>query len=205
MGTLLCRCKDNMSVATPLRLLSVHRSLLGLPKAISSRFVSSEAALTSQSHKRFPVTLIPGDGVGPELSECVQTVFKHAGVPVDFDVHYLSEVSFGQSEPLEDVVAAVRRTGICLKGHFSVPEHSRSGERESMSMQFKKELDLFGNVAVIKSRPGIRARHQNVDMVIVREQIEGEFSSLEHESVPGVIPGEQFSPEVVCYGAGAGH
>ena len=103
-----------------------------------------------------------------------QTVFKHAGVPVDFDVHYLSEVSFGQSEPLEDVVAAVRKTGICLKGHFSVPEHSRSGERESMSMQFKKELDLFGNVAVIKSRPGIRARHQNVDMVIVREQIEGE-------------------------------
>merc|ERR1711884_742218 len=56
-----------------------------------------------------------------------------------------------------------------------------------MSMQFKKELDLFGNVAVIKSRPGIRARHQNVDMVIVREQIEGEFSSLEHESVPGVV------------------
>ena len=50
-----------------------------------------------------------------------QTVFKHAGVPVDFDVHYLSEVSFGQSEPLEDVVAAVRKTGICLKGHFSVP------------------------------------------------------------------------------------
>jgi len=176
-----------MSVATPLRLLSVQRSLLGLPKAISSRFVSSEAAVTSQSHKRFPVTLIPGDGVGPELSECVQTVFKHAGVPVDFDVHYLSEVSFGQSEPLEDVVAAVRKTGICLKGHFSVPEHSRSGERESMSMQFKKELDLFGNVAVIKSRPGIRARHQNVDMVIVREQIEGEFSSLEHESVPGVV------------------
>ena len=43
-----------------------------------------------------------------------------------------------------------------------------------MSMQFKKELDLFGNVAVIKSRPGIRARHQNVDMVIVRGQIEGE-------------------------------
>ena len=46
-----------------------------------------------------------------------------------------------------------------------------------MSMQFKKELDLFGNVAVIKSRPGIRARHQNVDMVIVREQIEGECES----------------------------
>ena len=53
-------------------------------------------------------------------------------------------------------------------------EHSRSGERESISMQFKKELDLFGNVTVIKSRPGIRARHQNVDLVIVREQIEGE-------------------------------
>ena len=58
--------------------------------------------------------------------------------------------------------------------YYYTTEHSRSGERESMSMQFKKELDLFGNVAVIKSRPGIRARHQNVDMVIVREQIEGE-------------------------------
>ena len=48
-------------------------------------------------------------------------MFKHAGVPVDFDVHYLSEISFGQSESLEEVVAAVRKTGICLKGHFSVP------------------------------------------------------------------------------------
>merc|ERR1712241_378394 len=54
-------------------------------------------------------------------------------------------------------------------------------------MQFKKELDLFGNVAVIKSRPGIGGRHQNVDLVIVREQIEGEFSSLEHESIKGVV------------------
>ena len=48
-------------------------------------------------------------------------MFKHAGVPVDFDVHYLSEVSYGQSESVEEVVAAVRKTGICLKGHFSVP------------------------------------------------------------------------------------
>ena len=63
----------------------------------------------------------------------LQTVFKHAGVPVDFDLHYLSEVSFGQSETVEEVVAAVRKSGVCLKGHFSVPGQDGSNNTSLFS------------------------------------------------------------------------
>jgi isocitrate dehydrogenase (NAD+) len=101
-------------------------------------------------------------------------VFLNAGVPVDFDVHYLSEVSYGQSESVEDVCRAVRESGVAIQNHLSVPEYSPTGQTQSLSRKFKVALDLFGNVALIRSRPGIKARHQNVDMVIIRESIEGE-------------------------------
>ncbi len=105
-------------------------------------------------------------------------MFRSAGVPVEFDVHYLSDISYGQSESVAEVAAAVRATGVCLKNHLSTPEYPVGDEDESVNMRFKKSLDLFGNVAIIKSRPGVNARHQNVDMVIVREQIEGECAFM---------------------------
>ena len=68
-------------------------------------------------------------------------MFKHAGVPVDFDLHYLSEVSFGQSETVEEVVAAVRKTGVCLKGHFSVPGMERFSFSSITELKCSSTLD----------------------------------------------------------------
>jgi len=135
-------------------------------------------------------TMLPGDGVGPELMHAVQEVFKAAGVPVKFEGFYLSETNPTISAPLEDVVASVQKNGICLKGTLATPQYTYAtglGEHQGISSQFKNNLDLFANVVHVKSNPGIASRHKNLDFYIVREQTEGEYSALEHESVPGVV------------------
>ncbi|KAG8134238.1 hypothetical protein E2320_007370 [Naja naja] len=129
------------------------------------RGLSSSAALLqkpAQAEGAFPVTLLPGDGVGPELMHSVKEVFKVAGVPVQFDEHHLSEVqNLASEEILEQVLESMQRA--------------------------RRKLDLFANVVHVSSLPGYKTRHNNLDLVIIREQTEGEYSSLEHESAKGVI------------------
>lgn len=72
---------------------------------------------------------------------------------------------------------------VLFKGILATPDHSRSGELETLNMKLRRALDLYANVVHVKSLPGIKARHDNVDTIIIREQTEGEYSALEHESV----------------------
>nr|CAD7442798.1 unnamed protein product [Timema bartmani] len=195
----------------------------------------------SRPEGRTTCTLIPGDGVGPELVYSVQEVFKGvlcpnivvfirnlgdqgqgeresegggkdlkedaqnggggqeenprtsggrkmaAGIPVDFEPFFFSEVNPTLSAPLEDVAGSITRNGICLKGILSTPDYSHTGELQTLNMKLRNELDLYANVVHVKSLPGIKCRHQNVDAIIIREQTEGEYSALEHECVPGVV------------------
>ncbi|XP_077283975.1 isocitrate dehydrogenase [NAD] subunit beta, mitochondrial isoform X1 [Arctopsyche grandis] len=136
---------------------------------------------------RTTCTLIPGDGVGPELVYSVQEVFKAANIPVDFEPYFFSEVNPTLSAPLEDVAGSISKNRICLKGILATPDFSHTGELQTLNMKLRNELDLFANVVHVKSLPGVKSRHQNVDCVIIREQTEGEYSALEHESVPGVV------------------
>lgn len=131
-------------------------------------------------------TLIPGDGVGPELVNAVEDVFKAAGVPMDFEVFFLSEVHHAQSVPISTVLESIERNGLCLKGILQTPAYSNEGE-EPFNIQMRKGLDLYANVVKVTSIPGVACKHQNVDLVVVREQTEGEYSCLEHESVDGVV------------------
>lgn len=71
-----------------------------------------------------------------------------------------------------------------LKGILATPDHSHTGELESLNMKLRRTLDLYANVVHVKSLPGIKSRHSNLDTIIIREQTEGEYSALEHESVP---------------------
>ena len=118
------------------------------------------------------------------------------------------------SVSLEDVAESISHNGICLKGmqsylcvneiyivaiqglkekpdpyfciigSLATPDYSHSGDLQSLSMKLRRKLDLYANVVHVKSLPGVRARHNNVDMIIIREATEGEYSALEHESVP---------------------
>ena len=74
-----------------------------------------------------------------------------------------------------------------LQGILATPDHSSTGELQTLNMKLRKSLDLYSNVVHVKSLPGVKCRHKNVDCVIIREQTEGEYSALEHESVKGVV------------------
>lgn len=131
--------------------------------------------------------MIPGDGVGPELMYSVQEVFQAAGVPIEFEPLFLSEVNPVLSAPVEDVIASIRKNKICLKGALANPDYSASGDLQTINMKLRTGLDLYANVVHVRTLPGIKNRHKNIDCVIIREQTEGEYSALEHESVPGVV------------------
>ncbi|XP_059476795.1 isocitrate dehydrogenase [NAD] subunit beta, mitochondrial-like isoform X1 [Neocloeon triangulifer] len=143
-------------------------------------------APVSKPKGRTSCTLIPGDGVGPELIDSVIEVFKAAGVPIDFERYFLSEVHPELSAPLDDVAASIAKNGIALKGILTTPDYSRTGELQTLNMKLRKKLDLYAHVVHVKSLPG-SSRHQNVDTVVIREQTEGEYSALEHQTVKGVV------------------
>lgn len=133
-------------------------------------------------------TLIPGDGVGPELCSAVKNVLSAISVPVEFEEFFLSEVNPSMSVPLETVVDSIKQNGIALKGILSSPAmNSSSGDLETLNMKIRKQLDLFANVVHIRSLAGFKTKHPNLDFYVIREQTEGEYSALEHASVPGVV------------------
>lgn len=135
---------------------------------------------------RREVTLIPGDGIGPECVGAVVDVFHAAKAPIDWDLHHVtSSASRLSSMMLDAVMTSLRRTKVALKGVVTTPV-GRSGH-ESINMLLRKRADLFASVTVCKSLPGVETRHNAVDIVVIRENTEGEYSSMEHEVVPGVI------------------
>ncbi|KFV09361.1 hypothetical protein N339_06172, partial [Pterocles gutturalis] len=105
-----------------------------------------------------------------------------ASVPVVFDEHHLSEVqNTASEEKLDQVVDSMKESKVALIGKIHTPMEYK-GELASYDMRLRRKLDLFANVVHVKSLPGYKTRHNNLDLVIIREQTEGEYSSLEHES-----------------------
>ncbi|KAL5011316.1 hypothetical protein ScPMuIL_009867 [Solemya velum] len=143
-------------------------------------------ATTPRVASRHTITVVPGDGVGPELISSVKDIFQASGVPVDFEEYFLSEVQPG-SDKLETVLESFRKNGVGLTHYITTPHHFKGGILETLNMKLRQNLDLFANVVRVKSLPGYPTRHKNLDFVIIREQTEGEFSALEHESVTGVV------------------
>eukprot|EP00092_Neocalanus_flemingeri_P051736 GFUD01060285.1.p1 GENE.GFUD01060285.1~~GFUD01060285.1.p1 ORF type:complete len:386 (+),score=114.04 GFUD01060285.1:65-1222(+) len=136
---------------------------------------------------RVTCTLIPGDGVGPEIMDSCQEILQSMGAKIDFEEMYFSEINHGASRSLEDVMASIKKNSVALKGVIGIPEVGWGGELMGLNTSLRKNLDLYANVVKVRSLPGVRSRHQNIDSVIIREQTEGEYSAIEHESVKGVV------------------
>ncbi|KAI3704484.1 hypothetical protein L1987_74705 [Smallanthus sonchifolius] len=128
-----------------------------------------------------PVTLIPGDGIGPLVTGAVEQVIKAMKAPVifeKFDVH-------GNMNRIPDeVMDSIKRNKVCLKGGLITPV---GGGVNSLNVMLRKELDLFVSLVNCFNLPGLPTRHDKVDIVVIRENTEGEYSGLEHEVVPGVV------------------
>lgn len=130
-------------------------------------------------------TFIPGDGVGPELCSATREVLTAMQVPVEFEELFISQVHPTMSVSLEQVAVSIKRNGIALKGILSTPHTSgTSHDLQSLNMRLHKLLDTFANVVHVRSLDGIETRHKDLDFIIIREQTEGEYSTLVHESVP---------------------
>ncbi|XP_072344018.1 isocitrate dehydrogenase [NAD] subunit gamma, mitochondrial isoform X1 [Scyliorhinus torazame] len=134
---------------------------------------------------RHTVTMIPGDGIGPELMRHVRDVFRCACVPVDFEVVDVHP-SLDNKAGIEGVLTAIRRNRVALKGNIET-NHNMPPSHKSSNNLLRTSLDLYANVIHCQSLPGVQTRHQDIDILIIRENTEGEYSNLEHESVAGVV------------------
>lgn len=126
------------------------------------------------------VTLIPGEGIGKEITECLLNVHSIIKPPIKFDI--IENFSFDDE--------AYKRNPCILKGpnaEKKIYKGAVDANRVEESVRFAKELGLFANVVHSYSIPGVQTRHKNLDIAVIRENTEGEFSGLEHEVYPGVI------------------
>ncbi len=132
------------------------------------------------------ITLIPGDGIGPEITEAVLRIFKTAGLDIEWDRHDAGMLAFkrqGTSLP-RGVIDSVLRNRVALKGPVTTPIAEGF---TSVNVGLRKALDLFANVRPVYKLPGVHTRFDQVDLVIIRENTEDLYSGLEHEVVPGVV------------------
>uniref|UniRef100_UPI00398EC615 isocitrate dehydrogenase [NAD] subunit gamma, mitochondrial-like n=1 Tax=Pristiophorus japonicus TaxID=55135 RepID=UPI00398EC615 len=132
------------------------------------------------------VTVIPGDGVGPELMGHVERVFGAARVPVELEVVHVEGGAAGE-RGMAAAIRSVRRHRVGLKGNFETAVNLPGPRPRSRNVQFRAKLDLFASVNHYRSLAGVPAPVGGVDLVAVRETTEGEYTHLEHESVPGVV------------------
>jgi isocitrate dehydrogenase (NAD+) len=132
------------------------------------------------------ITLIPGDGIGPEVTEAVVRILEASGVAIEWEPHDAGVLAFertGQTLPA-DLIDSVRRNKVALKGPVTTPiGHGFT----SVNVGLRKALDLYSNLRPVWNLPGVDARFQGVDLVIVRENTEDLYAGLEHEVVPGVV------------------
>ncbi|MFN2289740.1 MAG: isocitrate/isopropylmalate dehydrogenase family protein [Anaerolineae bacterium] len=130
------------------------------------------------------VTLIPGDGIGPELIEATRRVLEASGVAFDWDIMDAgADVMEQYGTPLPDVVLeSIRANGVALKGPITTP--IGTGFR-SVNVAIRKALDLYANLRPSRSMEGIPVCHPDVDIVVVRENTEGLYAGIEHDVIPG--------------------
>src|ERR1700690_1285913 len=134
----------------------------------------------------YPVTLIPGDGIGPEVAEAAVRAVNATGVSIDWqraDLNSSIIAKAGQVLP-PHVIESIERTHVGLKGPVTTPV---GGGFPSINVALRKRFELYANFRPIRNLPHIPTRYPDVDLIIVRENTEGLYSGLEHEVVPGVV------------------
>jgi isocitrate dehydrogenase (NAD+) len=134
----------------------------------------------------YTITLIPGDGIGPEISEVVRKILAASGVSIQWEVHDAGQtalVKYGDLLP-GAVLDSIIRNKVALKGPLTTP----IGEGfASINVALRRALNLYANTRPVRNLPGVNSRFENVDVIIVRENTESLYSGIEHVVVPGVV------------------
>jgi len=133
----------------------------------------------------YTVTLIPGDGIGAEITDSVKEVFEHVNAPIEWEQYDVSGLSSAGESLFKEAMESLKRNKVGLKGILYTPI-DRSGHN-SWNVAMRQQLDIYASVVLCKSIRGFPTRHNNVDFAIIRENTEGEYAGLEHQSYPGVV------------------
>ena len=132
------------------------------------------------------ITLIPGDGIGPEVTKPTLAIIKAAGVRVEWEIYLAGAEALrkhGTTIP-KQLIDSFEKNRVALKGPVTTPV----GEGfPSVNVELRQSFNLYANLRPIKNLPGVQARYQGIDLIVVRENTEGLYSGIEHEVIPGVV------------------
>jgi isocitrate dehydrogenase (NAD+) len=142
--------------------------------------------------------LIPGDGIGPEVSDAVLSVLEAAKAPVRFETHYAGQAALDRK--LEDTLPevtmkAIRQNHIALKGPCTTPVGKGFS---SVNVALRKKLNLYAALRPVRSVPGVKTRFEDVDLIVVRENTEGLYSGIENLITDGVVVSMKVATRVAC-------
>lgn len=128
----------------------------------------------------YKITLIPGDGIGPEVSNAMTRVVEASGVDIEWDLVEAGQAVIEEySTPLpQHVIDTIKNNKIAIKGPITTPI---GGGFRSVNVTLRQELDLYANLRPVKSFKGIKSRYEDIDLVIVRENTEDLYAGIEHK------------------------
>ncbi|CEP10889.1 hypothetical protein [Parasitella parasitica] len=156
-------------------------------RAITTATPSITQAFNAQknSNGNYLVTLIPGDGIGPEISRSVKEIFAAAKTPIEWEeVDVTPVIKDGKTAIPDEAIASVRKSTVALKGPLATPIGKG---HVSLNLTLRRTFNLYANVRPCRSVEGYKTPYENVDTVLIRENTEGEYSGIEHEVVDGVV------------------
>ncbi|HVO80813.1 MAG TPA: isocitrate/isopropylmalate dehydrogenase family protein [Terriglobales bacterium] len=143
------------------------------------------------------ITLIPGDGIGPEVTGATRRILDAAGVKIDWETFNAGAEAYEKCHEYipKELIDSIERTHLALKGPVTTPI---GGGFPSINVSLRKRFDLYCNFRPILNLPGLLTRYPGVDLIIVRENTEGLYSGIEHEVVPGVVESLKIITEKAC-------
>src|SRR5438309_7386170 len=134
----------------------------------------------------YKITLIPGDGIGPEVTRAAVRVLEATGLKFEWETFQAGAEAYEKYHEYipKELIESIERTGVGLKGPVATPI---AGGFASINVALRKKFELYANFRPIRNLPHIPTRYPDVDLIIVRENTEGEYVGIEHEVVPGVV------------------
>src|SRR5579871_4035858 len=132
------------------------------------------------------VTLIPGDGIGPEVTNATVRIVDASGVKIEWEKFAAGAEAYERYKEYipKELIESIERTCVGLKGPVTTPI---GGGFSSINVALRKQFELFANFRPIRNLPAVPTRYPGVDLVVIRENTEGLYSGIEHEVVPGVV------------------
>jgi isocitrate dehydrogenase (NAD+) len=145
----------------------------------------------------YRITLIPGDGIGPEVARAAVRVLEATGVQFEWESYAAGADAYDKYHEYipKDLIESIERTHVALKGPITTPI---GGGFSSINVELRKKFELYANFRPIRNLPHIPTRYPDVDLIIVRENTEGLYSGIEHEVVPGVVESLKIMTEKAC-------